>query len=206
VVGVYRPDFIIDDKIIIELKSVGRLSKEYVKQTFHYLKGTKYKLALLVNFGFKDIEIKRIINTKLKSGSQEFVLSSQESATYKIYVMCEIPSNVLLADEFLEIFDGMSIGSNDLTQLVLGIDRDNEMLTQIGDERNPAVLKMLEEVIRKCRDKNKYIGICGQAPSDFPEIVEFLVKHEITSISVNPDVVIKTINLVKEFEEKLGRN
>ena len=124
----------------------------------------------------------------------------------KIYVMCEIPSNVLLADEFLEIFDGMSIGSNDLTQLVLGIDRDNEMLTQIADERNPAVLKMLEEVIRKCREKNKYVGICGQAPSDFPEIVEFLVKHEITSISVNPDVVIKTINLVKEFEEKLGRN
>jgi pyruvate, water dikinase len=136
----------------------------------------------------------------------QIIRSIIQDPEIKIYVMCEIPSNVLLADEFLEIFDGMSIGSNDLTQLVLGIDRDNEMLTQIGDERNPAVLKMLEEVIRKCRDKNKYIGICGQAPSDFPEIVEFLVKHEITSISVNPDVVIKTINLVKEFEEKLGRN
>jgi pyruvate, water dikinase len=120
----------------------------------------------------------------------------------KIYVMCEIPSNVLLADEFLEIFDGMSIGSNDLTQLVLGIDRDNEMLTQIGDERNPAVLKMLEEVIRKCKERGKYVGICGQAPSDFPEIVEFLVKNEIESISVNPDAVIKTINLVKEVEYK----
>jgi pyruvate,water dikinase len=116
----------------------------------------------------------------------------------KIYVMCEIPSNVLLADEFLEIFDGMSIGSNDLTQLVLGIDRDNEMLIQIGDERNPAVLKMLEEVIKKCKEQNKYIGICGQAPSDFPEIVEFLVKNKIDSISVNTDAVIKTINLVKE--------
>jgi phosphoenolpyruvate synthase/pyruvate phosphate dikinase len=116
----------------------------------------------------------------------------------KIYVMCEIPSNVLLADEFLEIFDGMSIGSNDLTQLVLGIDRDNEMLAQIGDERNSAVLKMLEEVIKKCKEQNKYIGICGQAPSDFPEIVEFLVKNKIDSISVNPDAVIKTINLVKE--------
>jgi pyruvate,water dikinase len=119
----------------------------------------------------------------------------------KIYVMAEIPSNVLLADEFLEIFDGMSIGSNDLTQLVLGIDRDNEMLTQIADERNPAVLKMLEEVIRKCKEKGKYIGICGQAPSDFPEIVEFLVKNKIDSISVNPDAVIKTINLVKRVEE-----
>jgi GxxExxY protein len=203
VIGVYRPDFIIDDKIIIEVKSVVRLNKEYVKQTFHYLKGTKYKLALLVNFGFKDIEIQRIINTKLKSGSQEFVSGSQEFATYKIYVMCEIPSNVLLADEFLEIFDGMSIGSNDLTQLVLGIDRDNEMLTKIGDERNPAVLKMLEEVIKKCKEKNKYIGICGQAPSDFPEIVEFLVKNKIESISVNPDVVIKTINLIKKVEDKI---
>ena len=136
----------------------------------------------------------------------QIIRSIIQDPELKIYVMCEIPSNVLLADEFLEIFDGMSIGSNDLTQLVLGIDRDNEILTQIGDERNPAVLKMLEEVIRKCREKNKYIGICGQAPSDFPEIVEFLVKHEITSISVNPDVVIKTINLVKEFEEKLGSN
>jgi pyruvate,water dikinase len=119
----------------------------------------------------------------------------------KIYVMCEIPSNVLLADEFLEIFDGMSIGSNDLTQLVLGIDRDNEMLAQIGDERNPAVLKMLEEVIKKCKEQNKYIGICGQAPSDFPEIVEFLVKNQIDSISVNPDAVIKTINLIKKVED-----
>ncbi|MFZ8847734.1 MAG: phosphoenolpyruvate synthase [Minisyncoccia bacterium] len=136
----------------------------------------------------------------------QIIRSIIQDPELKIYVMCEIPSNVLLADEFLEIFDGMSIGSNDLTQLVLGIDRDNEILTQIGDERNPAVLKMLEEVIRKCREKNKYIGICGQAPSDFPEMVEFLVKHEITSISVNPDVVIKTINLVKEFEEKLGSN
>jgi pyruvate,water dikinase len=119
----------------------------------------------------------------------------------KIYVMCEIPSNVLLADEFLEIFDGMSIGSNDLTQLVLGIDRDNEILNQIGNERNPAVLKMLEEVIKKCKEKNKYIGICGQAPSDFPEIVEFLVKNQIDSISVNPDAVIKTINLIKKVED-----
>jgi pyruvate,water dikinase len=97
----------------------------------------------------------------------------------------------------------MSIGSNDLTQLVLGIDRDNEMLTQIADERNPAVLKMLEEVIKKCKEKNKYVGICGQAPSDFPKIVEFLVKNKIDSISVNPDAVIKTINLVRKVEDEL---
>jgi pyruvate,water dikinase len=131
----------------------------------------------------------------------EIIKSIIQDPELKIYVMAEIPSNVLLADEFLEIFDGMSIGSNDLTQLVLGIDRDNEMLAQIGDERNPAVLKMLEEVIRKCKEKNKYVGICGQAPSDFPEIVEFLVKNKIDSISVNPDAVIKTINLVNKIEK-----
>jgi pyruvate,water dikinase len=131
----------------------------------------------------------------------KIVKSIIQDSELKIYVMCEIPSNVLLADEFLEIFDGMSIGSNDLTQLVLGIDRDNEILTQIGDERNPAVLKMLEEVIKKCKEKNKYIGICGQAPSDFPEIVEFLVKNKIDSISINPDAVIKTINLVNKIEK-----
>jgi pyruvate,water dikinase len=131
----------------------------------------------------------------------EIIKSIIQDPELKIYVMAEIPSNVLLADEFLEIFDGMSIGSNDLTQLALGIDRDNEMLTRIADERNPAVLKMLEEVIKKCKEKNKYVGICGQAPSDFPEIVEFLVKNKIDSISVNPDAVIKTINLIKKVED-----
>jgi len=132
----------------------------------------------------------------------EIIKSIIQDSELKIYVMCEIPSNVLLADEFLEIFDGMSIGSNDLTQMILGIDRDNEILTGIADERNPAVLKMIEEVIKKCKEKNKYIGICGQAPSDFPEIVEFLVKNKIDSISVNPDAVIKTIEVVKDAENK----
>jgi len=134
----------------------------------------------------------------------EIIRSIIQDPELKIYVMCEIPSNVVLADEFLEIFDGMSIGSNDLTQLVLGIDRDNEILSRIADERNPAVLKMIEEVIKKCKEKNKYIGICGQAPSDFPEIVEFLVKNKIDSISVNPDVIMKTIELVKEVERKFN--
>ncbi len=122
------------------------------------------------------------------------------NGNYKVIVMCEIPSNVILADEFLEIFDGFSIGSNDLTQLVLGIDRDNALLREIGDERNEAVKKMIAEVIKKCREKNKYCGICGQAPSDFPEMVEFLVKESIESISVNPDAVIKTIFKIKKLE------
>lgn len=119
-----------------------------------------------------------------------------------VYVMCEIPSNVLLADEFLEIFDGMSIGSNDLTQLTLGIDRDgNEMIKHIANENNEAVKKLIREIINKCRQKNKYIGICGQGPSDFPEFAEFLVEAGIGSMSLNPDTVIKTILNILEKEK-----
>jgi len=112
--------------------------------------------------------------------------------------MCEIPSNVILAEEFLEIFDGMSIGSNDLTQLILGMDRDSAIVAKVGDERNKAVKEMVKRVIKLCRQKKKYCGICGQAPSDYPEFAEFLVKEGIESISLNPDTVIKTIlNLAK---------
>ncbi len=116
----------------------------------------------------------------------------------KVIVMCEIPSNVILADKFLEIFDGMSIGSNDLTQLVLGLDRDSAIVAKVGDERNPAVKEMIKKVIKLCNEKKKYCGICGQGPSDYLEFAEFLVKEGIESISLNPDTVIKTIlNLAK---------
>jgi len=111
----------------------------------------------------------------------------------KIVVMCEIPSNVILANEFLQIFDGMSIGSNDLTQLTLGLDRDNGSLAYIGDERNAAVKEQIKKIIKICRQKGKYIGICGQAPSDFPEFAAFIMKEGIGSMSLNPDTVVKTI-------------
>ena len=111
----------------------------------------------------------------------------------KIYVMAEIPSNIILADKFLDIFDGMSIGSNDLTQLILGLDRDNGKIAYIGDEQNEAVKEMIKKVIDICKKRKKYIGICGQAPSDFPDFAEFLVGQGIESISLNPDTVIKTI-------------
>jgi len=116
-----------------------------------------------------------------------------DDGNLKVYVMCEIPSNVILIDEFLQIFDGMSIGSNDLTQLTLGLDRDNADLAHIGNENNEAVKKLIRKVIRKCKEKNKYCGICGQAPSDYPEFANFLIKEGIESISLNPDTVIKTI-------------
>jgi pyruvate,water dikinase len=118
----------------------------------------------------------------------------------EIYVMCEIPSNVILAEEFATIFDGFSIGSNDLTQLILGVDRDSEIVAEIFDERNPAVKKMIAEVIAVCRRKGRKIGICGQAPSDYPDFAQFLVEQKIDSISLNPDTVLKTTLAILEKE------
>ncbi|PIZ01195.1 phosphoenolpyruvate synthase [bacterium (Candidatus Gribaldobacteria) CG_4_10_14_0_8_um_filter_33_9] len=114
----------------------------------------------------------------------------------KIYVMAEIPSNVILAKEFLEIFDGMSIGSNDLTQLVLGVDRDNAKIAYIGNEQNKAVKEMIKQIIKICRQKKKYCGICGEATS-VPEMAKFLVGRGIESLSVSPGSVIKTILLIR---------
>ena len=118
----------------------------------------------------------------------------------EVYVMCEIPSNVILATEFAEIFDGFSIGSNDLTQLVLGVDRDSEIVAHIFDERNPAVKNMIASVIQAAKSKGKKIGICGQAPSDYPEFAAFLVELGIDSISLNPDAVLKTTVKILEIE------
>ena len=121
----------------------------------------------------------------------------------ELYVMCEIPSNVILAEEFADIFDGFSIGSNDLTQLVLGVDRDSEIVAPIFDERNPAVKKMIAQVIATCRARGRKIGICGQAPSDYPEFAQFLVEQGIDSISLNPDTVLKTTLAILEKEATL---
>ncbi len=120
--------------------------------------------------------------------------------------MCEIPANVILADEFLEIFDGFSIGSNDLTQLTLGLDRDSEIISHIYDERNEAVKKLVRQVVEKCNEKGKYIGFCGQAPSDFPEFAEFLVECGIQTMSLNPDTVVGTTFKIAEKEKQLGVN
>ncbi len=124
----------------------------------------------------------------------------------EVYVMCEIPSNVILAEEFAEVFDGFSIGSNDLTQLILGVDRDSEIVAEIFDERNPAVKKMIADVIAVCRRKHRKIGICGQAPSDYPEFAQFLVEQGIDSISLNPDTVLKTTLAILETEKHKKNN
>jgi pyruvate,water dikinase len=142
---------------------------------------------------------------KVLAECEKFGLSRKSGC--KFYVMAEIPSNVILAHEFSKIFDGFSIGSNDLTQLTLGIDRDSEKLSKIFDERNPAVKSLISDLIKRAHAHvpRRKVGICGQAPSDYPEFCEFLVREGIDSISVNPDVAIKTIMLVGETEKKLRR-
>lgn len=122
----------------------------------------------------------------------------------EIYVMCEIPSNVILAEDFAEIFDGFSIGSNDLTQLVLGVDRDSEIVAHVFDERNPAVKTFIAQVIQAAKAKGRKIGICGQAPSDYPEFAQFLVEQGIDSISLNPDAVLKTTVKILEMEKTMA--
>jgi pyruvate,water dikinase len=118
----------------------------------------------------------------------------------KVYVMCELPSNVILADQFSEVFDGFSIGSNDLTQLTLGLDRDSALVDPLFDERNEGVKRMVKLAIETAKAKGRKIGICGQAPSDYPEFAQFLVETGIDSISLNPDSVLKTLLMVAEVE------
>lgn len=121
----------------------------------------------------------------------------------EIYAMCEIPANVILADQFLDIFDGYSIGSNDLTQLTLGVDRESAKIAHIFDERNDAVKAMIAMAIKACKAKGKYIGICGQAPSDYPEITKFLVEKGIDSISLNPDSLYTMHQVVTKLEAEI---
>jgi pyruvate,water dikinase len=119
----------------------------------------------------------------------------------EVYVMCEIPSNVILAEAFAEIFDGFSIGSNDLTQLVLGVDRDSAIVAHLFDERDPAVTTMIASVIKAAKARGRKIGICGQAPSDYPEFAQFLVEQGIESMSLNPDAVLKTLLAIAAIEQ-----
>jgi pyruvate,water dikinase len=110
----------------------------------------------------------------------------------KVIMMCEIPSNALLADAFLQYFDGFSIGSNDLTQLTLGLDRDSAIISHLFDERDPAVKALLSTAIEACRRADKYVGICGQGPSDHPDLARWLMEQGIESVSLNPDSVVET--------------
>jgi pyruvate,water dikinase len=152
-------------------------------------------VKLMIPFCRTPEEGERVVALMAKHGLR------QGDAGLEIYVMCEIPSNVVLAREFARIFDGFSIGSNDLTQLVLGVDRDSELVAPIFDERNPAVLAMVASVIDAAQATGRKIGICGQAPSDYPEFTRFLVGRGITSISLSPDALLRGLEAIAEAEK-----
>jgi pyruvate,water dikinase len=135
---------------------------------------------------------------------EEYGLKRGENGL-EVYVMAELPSNVVLADRFAEIFDGFSIGSNDLTQLTLGLDRDSGLVAHLYDERNEAVKRLISQLISLAKEKGKKVGICGQGPSDFPDFAQFLVEEGIDSISLNPDSVLKTLLVIAEAETKNRR-
>ncbi len=123
----------------------------------------------------------------------------------EIYVMCEIPNNVIQIDGFAKLFDGFSIGSNDLTQLILGVDRDSDLVAFDFDERDPGVKEMIRQTVVGARRNHRHSGICGQAPSDYPEMVEYLVELGIDSISVTPDTLLQVMRNVAAVEQRLGR-
>jgi pyruvate,water dikinase len=140
---------------------------------------------------------------KVQEVMNEFGLKRGENGL-ELYLMAEIPSNIIMAEEFAKHIDGFSIGSNDLTQLTLGLDRDSSLVAHLYDERNPAVKAMLEMLISKAKKAGVKVGICGQGPSDFPDFAQFLVQLGIDSISVTPDSVIKTVHAIHAAEAEMN--
>jgi pyruvate,water dikinase len=157
-------------------------------------------IKLMVPFCRTVDEGKKVLAVMAEAGLQRGEKRGENGL--EIYVMCEIPANVILTEEFAEIFDGFSIGSNDLTQLTLGLDRDSAIVAHLFDERNPAVMRLIQEVIRRAQACGRKVGICGQAPSDYPEFARFLVSCGIDSISLNPDTVLKTTQELVAMERR----
>jgi len=156
-------------------------------------------VILMIPFCRRVEEGKRVVEIMEKYGLKK------GKRGLKIYVMCEIPNNVISIDSFSEIFDGFSIGSNDLTQLTLGVDRDSEIVAFDYEERDPGVLKMIKMAVEGAKRNNRHSGICGQAPSDYLDVAEYLIKLGIDSISLNPDSVLSTLPKIVEFEKKFDR-
>lgn len=180
----YSPKYL--PAFVLECKALVKVRKEM---------GLK-NLKIMVPFCRTVEEGKKVLKIMADNGLKRGVDGLE------VYVMCEIPSNVILADKFCEIFDGFSIGSNDLTQLTLGVDRDSELVSHVYDERNDAVKELVSRVIEVAKKNKRKIGFCGQAPSDFPDFAQFLVREGIDSISLNPDSVIKTMIAIKQTESK----
>jgi pyruvate, water dikinase len=167
-----------------EFKESFALECEAFKRVINKMSLTN--IALMVPFVRTELEIKSVINLMSELGLK------RGDKGLRIYMMCEIPANALLAETFLNYVDGFSIGSNDLTQLTLGVDRDSELVSATFDERNPAMKRLLHEAISACKQRHKYVGICGQAPSDYPELAKWLMEEGIESISLNSDSIVAT--------------
>ena len=182
----YHPDY--REGFMLELRAVKRVREEF---------GLK-NLKVMVPFCRTPEEGRRVLDTMREGG-----LARGEDGL-EVYVMAEIPSNVVLAKEFAALFDGFSIGSNDLTQLVLGVDRDSERVAPLFDERNEAVKRMCATLIEEAHAAGKKVGICGQAPSDYPDFAVFLVENGIDSISLTPDSVVPTTMKILEVEKERG--
>ena len=183
----YSPEF--KDAFKLECLAIRKVREEF---------GLK-NLKLMIPFCRTVDEAKNVMKVMKEAGLE------RGKDGLEIYLMCEIPANVILADDFLEVCDGYSLGTNDLTQLTLGLDRDSELVSHIYNERNQAVKDLVTTVIHKCNEKGKYVGICGQAPSDYPEFAEFVVENGIQTMSLNPDTLIKTKLAVAELEHKISK-
>ena len=176
-----------------------RGASRYISETFRdcfYLECEALK-RVRNEMGFTNVEI--MVPFVRTVGEAKQVVELLESKglkrgenDLKVIMMCELPANALLAEDFLEYFDGFSIGSNDLTQLTLGLDRDSGIIAHLFDERNDAVRKLLSNAIEACNKAGKYIGICGQGPSDHPDLAKWLMEKGIDSVSLNPDSVLDT--------------
>ncbi|MEK9771829.1 MAG: phosphoenolpyruvate synthase [Nitrosomonadales bacterium] len=189
---IYEPD---EENPMIGFRGAARYQSEDFKDCFAL--ECKAIKKVRDELGLKNIQVMIPFVRTLSEGKNVLKILAanglkQGENELKVIMMCEVPSNAILADEFLDLFDGFSIGSNDLTQLTLGTDRDSGILADGFDERNPAVMKLIEMAIATARKKKKYIGICGQGPSDHDDFAQWLVEKQITSISLNPDTVTAT--------------
>jgi pyruvate,water dikinase len=171
-----------------------------------------WNLSVMVPFCRTPEEGKKVVEILQKEGLKRISPEDRKKKKngdivegVEVWVMAEIPSNILQVEEFAEIFDGFSIGSNDLTQLTLGLDRDSKLIAHIGNERNKSVQKLIGMLIPAAHERGLKVGICGQGPSDFPDFGEFLVRLGIDSISLNPDTVLKATIKIKEVEDRIGK-
>ena len=179
----YHPDY--KQGFFLELAAVKRVREKFGLQN----------LKVMVPFCRTPEEGRKVLEAMREGGLP------RGKDGLEVYVMAEIPSNILLAPQFAEVFDGFSIGSNDLTQLTLGVDRDSTTVAPLFDERNPAVKMLLGELLERAHAAKRPVGICGEAPSNYPEIAAFLVEKKIDSISLSPDALIRTLRAIAQVEQ-----